>query len=255
MPSVRRWAWRRSGHRWRREAGLSDCAHRGSLSPSVAGECRGAASRAPSLTIGRWSASKRRQSRSSSCRGCQLLSAPRERSAGRASDAWLVERRHPTAVGRTVHPTEHRRRGKEERRRRNAGRRPSQRPAGRRDCRGQEGRGRRDSPSRGHLRLSALLNACGRNVRRLVAGRPGEDLMAPEEQVSESCANPEQNRRFVSCPLPPATDLDAARCSERACARLQVDIGFGDVITPEASDIEYPPLLDFPAPRLRAYPR
>ena len=37
--------------------------------------------------------------------------------------------------------------------------------------------------------------------------------------------------------------------------RLQVDIGFGDAITPEASIVEFPALLDFPAPRLRAYPR
>lgn len=36
---------------------------------------------------------------------------------------------------------------------------------------------------------------------------------------------------------------------------LQVDVGFGDAITPAATLIEVPPLLDFPAPRLRAYPR
>lgn len=40
-----------------------------------------------------------------------------------------------------------------------------------------------------------------------------------------------------------------------AQVRLQVDVGFGDVITPEASAVEFPPLLDFPAPKLRAYPR
>jgi len=40
-----------------------------------------------------------------------------------------------------------------------------------------------------------------------------------------------------------------------AVVRLQADIGFGDVITPEAAEIEFPSLLDFPAPRLRAYPR
>lgn len=37
--------------------------------------------------------------------------------------------------------------------------------------------------------------------------------------------------------------------------RLQVDVGFGDAITPAAVEVEFPPLLDFPAPRLRAYPR
>lgn len=37
--------------------------------------------------------------------------------------------------------------------------------------------------------------------------------------------------------------------------RLQVDVGFGDAITPEATVVEFPVLLDFPAPRLRAYPK
>jgi hypothetical protein len=40
-----------------------------------------------------------------------------------------------------------------------------------------------------------------------------------------------------------------------ARVRLQVDVGFGDAVTPEAMLVEIPPLLDFPAPRLRAYPR
>ena len=40
-----------------------------------------------------------------------------------------------------------------------------------------------------------------------------------------------------------------------ARVRLQVDVGFGDAVTPEALVVNIPPLLDFPAPRLRAYPR
>jgi predicted nucleotidyltransferase component of viral defense system len=36
---------------------------------------------------------------------------------------------------------------------------------------------------------------------------------------------------------------------------LQIDLGFGDAITPAAVPITYPVLLDFPAPALRAYPR
>jgi Nucleotidyl transferase AbiEii toxin, Type IV TA system len=35
---------------------------------------------------------------------------------------------------------------------------------------------------------------------------------------------------------------------------IQVDIGFGDVVTPAAREVDYPSLLDMPAPRLRAYP-
>jgi hypothetical protein len=36
---------------------------------------------------------------------------------------------------------------------------------------------------------------------------------------------------------------------------LQVDVGFGDTVVPPPLEVEYPTLLDFPAPRLRAYPR
>jgi predicted nucleotidyltransferase component of viral defense system len=35
---------------------------------------------------------------------------------------------------------------------------------------------------------------------------------------------------------------------------MQVDVGFGDVIKPGPRMLTYPVLLDFPAPRLRAYP-
>ena len=42
---------------------------------------------------------------------------------------------------------------------------------------------------------------------------------------------------------------------ERARIPIQVDIGFGDAVTPKARKIEYPVLLDFPAPRIRACPR
>ena len=41
----------------------------------------------------------------------------------------------------------------------------------------------------------------------------------------------------------------------KAQVRLQIDVGFGDAITPEATVVDFPTLLDFPAPRLRAYPR
>ena len=34
---------------------------------------------------------------------------------------------------------------------------------------------------------------------------------------------------------------------------IQVDAGFGDAVTPAPEPIQYPVILDFPAPRLRAY--
>ncbi|MBI5363048.1 MAG: nucleotidyl transferase AbiEii/AbiGii toxin family protein [Planctomycetes bacterium] len=40
-----------------------------------------------------------------------------------------------------------------------------------------------------------------------------------------------------------------------ARVRVQVDVGFGDAITPAAVLVEFPGLLSFPAPRLHAYPR
>lgn len=40
-----------------------------------------------------------------------------------------------------------------------------------------------------------------------------------------------------------------------ATVRLQVDVGFGDVITPGAIEVDFTTLLEFPAPRLRTYPR
>ena len=44
-------------------------------------------------------------------------------------------------------------------------------------------------------------------------------------------------------------ELAKARC------KTQIDVGFGDAVTPAPVDSVYPVLLDdFPAPRLRAYP-
>jgi Nucleotidyl transferase AbiEii toxin, Type IV TA system len=36
---------------------------------------------------------------------------------------------------------------------------------------------------------------------------------------------------------------------------IQIDIGFGDAVTPPPDVIDYPVMLDSPAPRLRAYPQ
>jgi hypothetical protein len=36
---------------------------------------------------------------------------------------------------------------------------------------------------------------------------------------------------------------------------MQIDVGFGDVVTPAAETITYPALLDFPAAELSGYPR
>jgi len=40
---------------------------------------------------------------------------------------------------------------------------------------------------------------------------------------------------------------------EKSEIPMQIDIGFGDVITPKPSGVDYPTILDFPAPHLRGY--
>ncbi len=42
---------------------------------------------------------------------------------------------------------------------------------------------------------------------------------------------------------------------QNARVSMQIDMGFGDVVTPAAAMTEYPALLDFPAPQLLGYPR
>lgn len=42
---------------------------------------------------------------------------------------------------------------------------------------------------------------------------------------------------------------------ERAKIPIQIDIGFGDIVTPAPSRTVYPTLLEFPGPRLLAYPK
>ena len=44
-------------------------------------------------------------------------------------------------------------------------------------------------------------------------------------------------------------DLDGARIA------LQVDVGFGDTVTPGVVEADFPTLLELPAPRLGTYPR
>src|SRR5262249_50774257 len=41
----------------------------------------------------------------------------------------------------------------------------------------------------------------------------------------------------------------------KSVVQLQVDVGFGDVITPDRQEANYPTLLGHPAPRLWTYPR
>lgn len=73
----------------------------------------------------------------------------------------------------------------------------------------------------------------------------GVEFMADSVHAAQARENSEYKGARVTL----EARISGARLS------VQIDIGFGDVVVPEAQEIEYPALLEFPAPRLRAYPR
>lgn len=61
-------------------------------------------------------------------------------------------------------------------------------------------------------------------------------------------------------PIRPGQEYGGSRVTVRAGVgsarvRLQIDVGFGDAITPAPEEGDLPTLLEFPSPRLRMYPR
>jgi hypothetical protein len=105
-----------------------------------------------------------------------------------------------------------------------------------------------------------------RDVDLLGYGDPGADELA--SVFRDVCRlEPEQpdGLRFESDsvsaePIREAQEYEGIRIWLRATlgqARLdlQIDIGFGDAVTPAPDLVDFPSLLDFPAPRIRAYPR
>ena len=85
-------------------------------------------------------------------------------------------------------------------------------------------------------------------IRELCAMRVVEDGLVfaadsvEAEEIREDAAYQGVRVKLV-------TRLDTARIP------LQVDIGFGDAVTPKPAKGEFPPLLEFPAPRLTMYRR
>jgi predicted nucleotidyltransferase component of viral defense system len=59
-----------------------------------------------------------------------------------------------------------------------------------------------------------------------------------------------ENARYQGLRVTLRAELDRAICN------VQLDVGYGDAVTPAPVEVTYPPLLaDLPAPMLRAYPR
>ena len=84
-------------------------------------------------------------------------------------------------------------------------------------------------------------------VFREVCGTKFEDgiLYDPATVKAEDIA---EDKAYVGARVTFRGELAGARIP------VQIDIGFGDAVTPEPVAIEYPALLDAPPPKLRAYP-
>ena len=93
-----------------------------------------------------------------------------------------------------------------------------------------------------------------------------DDANAVARSFREICATPVPVDGLVlhegtidAAPIREHTSLGGVRVRllatlDRARIHLQVDVGFGDVITPAAEHVTYPVLLNGPAPVLQGYP-
>ncbi len=100
-----------------------------------------------------------------------------------------------------------------------------------------------------------------------LAGRTGNELEHIAELVSTVCEVPVEpdgidfNRRSIEVSrIKEDADYEGVRIRfhatlAKARIPMQIDIGFGDVIVPAPTEVEYPTLLEFPAPVLLAYPK
>ena len=84
--------------------------------------------------------------------------------------------------------------------------------------------------------------------RELAASDGGEDAIVfdPESVRAEEIRGDD---RYGGVRVRMAADFGGARVP------IQVDVGFGDAVEPAAEWIEFPTLIDLPAPRIRAYTR
>ncbi len=79
-----------------------------------------------------------------------------------------------------------------------------------------------------------------------VLDAPGDGIRFREETVKSSFIRRESGNGGIRVKL--TAQITKARLP------MQIDIGFGDVVTPPALEVEFPTLLDMPAPKIRVYP-
>jgi predicted nucleotidyltransferase component of viral defense system len=100
-----------------------------------------------------------------------------------------------------------------------------------------------------------LLGEGSPTVERLVA--VFRDVCAERVEDDGLRFDPEsvQGQRIKEDDLYEGVRLAIEARLETARVRLQVDVGFGDAVTPGVVEIAYPALLEFPPPTLQSYPR
>ena len=90
-------------------------------------------------------------------------------------------------------------------------------------------------------RLAEIVRA----VCSLAVPEDGLDFDAAAVSADRIKEDQEYEGVRVTCPV----RLGQARIT------VQIDVGFGDAITPPPTRMDYPTILDYPAPALKAYPR
>jgi hypothetical protein len=122
------------------------------------------------------------------------------------------------------------------------------------------------------LKGAALFAVWGGDLYRATrdldfTGYGSSDAATVLEAFREICSHPVADDGLIfdtgslaAEPIRDSSEYDGLRvtCTARlgrAPIALQVDLGFGDAIEPAARDVDYPTLLDAPAPRVRVYPR
>lgn len=86
-----------------------------------------------------------------------------------------------------------------------------------------------------------------------IAGKVGEQAVDPDglslDAQSVAAERIKEDAEYEGVRIRMQGELAGARVT------VQVDIGFGDIITPAPEHIDYPTILPFPAPKLRGYNR
>jgi predicted nucleotidyltransferase component of viral defense system len=100
-----------------------------------------------------------------------------------------------------------------------------------------------------------LLGRGGNSIAEVVAAFRDVCNQAVEEDGLEFAAESVHGERIREDQEYEGIRVHCQARLENARIPLQVDVGFGDAVTPAATGVRYPTLLDFPAPTLRAYRR